>query len=148
MARGKFATKKIMDFVEKDFVALDENTLVGEAAKAMYERDVCSIIVTRNDSASGIRQAVGIITARDLLHRVVAVNKGPFKMTLDKIMSTPLITIGVNSSVEDAISLMRSKKITRLPMVNKAGDVLGIASLKSLVRIAPSRKEAQEAIGA
>jgi CBS domain-containing protein len=136
-----------MDFAEKDFVTLDENTLIGEAAKVMYERGICSIIVTRNDSTK-TRQAVGIITARDMIHRVVALNKGPFKMVLSQIMSTPLITIDRDSSVEDAISLMRGKKITRLPVVNKAGDVLAVASLKSLVRIAPSQKEAQDTIGA
>jgi CBS domain-containing protein len=63
-------------------------------------------------------------------------------------MSTPLITIGRDSSVEDAISLMRRKKITRLPIVSEAGDVLAVASLKLLVRVAPSKKEAQDAIGA
>jgi CBS domain-containing protein len=148
MAKSRFASRKIVNFAEKDFVTLDENTLIGEAAKAMYERDVCSILVTRNDNASGARQAVGIITARDMLHRVVAVNKGPFKVAVGQIMSTPLITIGRDSSIEDAISLMRRKKITRLPVVNDDGSVLGIASLKLLVGVAPSQKEAQDAIGA
>src|SRR5262245_65482074 len=117
MAKGGFAARKIIDFAENDFIALDESTLVGEAAKAMYERDICSVIVTR--SASGARQAVGMITARDMLHRVIALNKGPFKLTLGQIMSEPLITIGRDSSIEDAISLMRSKKITRLPVVDE-----------------------------
>ncbi|AFU59977.1 MAG: CBS domain-containing protein [Nitrososphaera sp.] len=147
MARGRFASKKVIDFAEKDFVTLDENTLIAEAAKAMYERDVCSIIVTRNDRASNTRRAVGIITARDMLHRVIALNKSPFKTVLSRIMSTPLVTIDRDSSIEDAISLMRSKKITRLPVINEAGDLLAVASLKSLVRIAPSQKEAQDAIG-
>jgi CBS domain-containing protein len=145
MARGRVA-RKVMDFAEEDFVALDENALVAEAAKAMYERDACSIIVTRSDAAK-TRRAVGIITARDILHRIVALNKGPFKMTLGKIMSEPLITIDRDSSAEDAISLMRSKNITRLPVVNDAGEVLGVASLKSLARIVPSQK-AQDAVGA
>jgi predicted transcriptional regulator len=34
---------KIIDFVDKDFVSLDENTMVAEAARIMYERDVCSM---------------------------------------------------------------------------------------------------------
>ena len=145
MARDRIS-RKVMDFAEEDFVALDENALVAEAAKAMYERDACSIIVTRSDAAK-TRRAVGIITARDILHRIVALNKGPFKMTLGKIMSAPLITIDRDSSTEDAISLMRSKNITRLPVVNDAGEVLGVASLKSLARIAPSQK-AQDSVGA
>jgi predicted transcriptional regulator len=55
---------KIIDFVDKDFVSLDENTMVAEAARIMYERDVCSMIVTRNDSVRLLRQLVRMITAR------------------------------------------------------------------------------------
>ena len=137
-----------MEFADKDFLTLDENTLIGEAAKAMYDRDACSIIVTSSDSASKARHAVGIITARDMLHRVIALNKGPFKVTLKQIMSTPLITIGEDTPVEDAISIMKSRNIARLPVVDQTGDVLAVASLMSLVGIVPGQSGVHGAIGA
>jgi len=127
------AQHKIIDFVDKDFVSLDENTLVAEAARIMYERDVCSVIVTRNDSENLFRQSVGMITARDFLQRVVAQSKGPFKLAVKDIMSTPLITISKETLVNDAIMLMKNKNIARLPVINDAGEVLGIVSLRSLV---------------
>src|ERR687892_158873 len=110
MVNTKKPSSKVIDFAEKDFVSLDENTLVAEAARIMYERDVCSVIVTHNDSERLLRQSVGMITARDFLHRVVAQSKGPFKLTLKDIMSTPLITIN-----------------------KEAGEVLGIVSLRTLI---------------
>lgn len=127
------AQHRIIDFADKDFVSLDENTLVAEAARIMYERDVCSVIVTRNDSEKLLRQSVGMITARDFLQRVVAQSKGPFKLAVKDIMSTPLITINKKTLVNDAIMLMKSKNIARLPVINDAGEVLGIVSLRSLV---------------
>jgi CBS domain-containing protein len=127
------APDKILDFADKDFVSLDENTLVAEAARTMYERDVCSVVVTRNDSEKLHRQSIGMITARDFLQRVVAQSKGPFKLAVKDIMSTPLITINKETSVNDAIMLMKSRDIARLPVINDAGEVLGIVSLKSLV---------------
>jgi CBS domain-containing protein len=127
------AQHKIIDFADKDFVSLDENTLVAEAARIMYERDVCSVIVTRNDSEKLLRQSVGMITARDFLQRVVAQSKGPFKLAVKDIMSTPLITINKETLINDAIMLMKSKNIARLPVINDAGEVLGIVSLRSLV---------------
>ncbi len=127
------APNKVIDFTDKDFVSLDENTLVAEAARIMYERDVCSVIVTRNDSEKLFRQSVGMITARDFLQRVVAQSKGPFKLAVKDIMSTPLITINKETLVEDAITLMKSKNIARLPVINDAGEILGIVSLRSLV---------------
>jgi len=122
---------KIIDFTEKDFVSLDENTLVAEAARIMYERDVCSVIVTRNDKQ--FRQSIGMITARDFLQRVVAQSKGPFKLAVKDIMSTPLITVNNETLTNDAIMLMKSKNIARLPIINDAGEVIGIVSLRSLV---------------
>lgn len=133
MVRGKFASKKIIDFAERDFVSLDENILVGEAAKTMYERSICSAIVTHNDETSKLRLPIEIITARDMLHRVIAQNRGPFKATLKDIMSAPLITIDRNASTKDAILLMRSKNITRLPVLNEDGEMLGIVSLKLIL---------------
>ena len=59
----------------------------------MYERGLCSVIVTHNDVERRLRQSVGMITARDFLQRVVAHSKGPFKLAVKDIMSTPLITI-------------------------------------------------------
>lgn len=124
---------KVIDFADNDFVSLDENTLIAEAARVMHERDICSVIVTRNDSERLLRQSVGIITARDFLHRVIAQSKGPFKLALKGIMSTPLIIVNKNTLINDAIKLMKSKNITRLPVINEAGDVLGIVSLRTLI---------------
>jgi CBS domain-containing protein len=131
--RKKKPPREVIAFAKKDFVSLDENTLVAEAARIMYERDVCSVIVTRNDTNKLIRKSVGIITARDILHRVVAQSKGPFKLTLKDIMSTPLITINKDAPTNGAILLMKSKNITRLPVINEAGEILGVVSLKAFL---------------
>jgi predicted transcriptional regulator len=57
------------------------------------------------------------------LHRALADNKGPYKVTIKKIMSTPLITIDHQSSAADAVPLLRSKHIRRLVVAkNQTGD--------------------------
>jgi CBS domain-containing protein len=133
MVHTKKPHSKVIDVADKDFVSLDESTLVAEAARIMYERDVGSVIVTLNDSETLARQSVGIITARDFLNRVVAQSKGPFKLVLRDIMSTPLITIHKDALTNDAIMLMKDKNIARLPVINEAGEVLGIVSLRTLI---------------
>jgi signal-transduction protein with cAMP-binding, CBS, and nucleotidyltransferase domain len=133
MENTKKLPSKFIDFAERDFVSLDENTLVAEAARIMYERGVCSVIVTRIDGERLLRQSVGIITARDFLHRVVAQSKGPFKLALKDIMSTPLMIVNKDALTHDGIMLMKGKNITRLPVINEAGEVLGIVSLRTLI---------------
>jgi len=109
-----------------------------EAAKVMRDRDVLSILVTNSKNSN---EPIGIVTERDILYRVVAENKDPFKVTLKNVMSSPLITIAEEESVKDAILLMRSKHIRRL-MVKKAGgnDITGIITLMSIIGNVPSDK--------
>lgn len=134
MIRTK-APKRIIDLADRDFLSLDENKLVGEAAKIMYERDFCSVIVTRNERGQSqrFRRSVGIITSRDMLRRVIAQSKGPFKTKLKDIMSTPLVTARQDVPIAEAIQLMKDNNIARLPILNEDGEILAVAALKSLV---------------
>jgi CBS domain-containing protein len=86
---GKFASLR-------EFITLDEDTIVAEAAKVMRDKDTSYTLVVSKNS----KEPIGIVTERDMLYRVLAENLGPYKVTLKKIMSTPLITID-HQSPED-----------------------------------------------
>jgi len=141
---GKDGNLKAGKVADKTFVSLDENTLVADTAKTMYERKECTIIVTRNDPETRSRIPVGIITERDIIYRIVAQNRGPFKVMLKDVMSTPLVTIDSEASAEQALSIMKENDISRLPVVNKKGIIIGLLTMKMLVRRASiSSKVAQ-----
>jgi CBS domain-containing protein len=118
---------RVRDIVDTAFVTLDENTLVAEAAKALYAQERCTIMVTHRDAATGQRIPVGIITERDIIFRVVAQNRGPFKVTLKDIMSAPLITIDADKSVEEAMAILNKYKINRLPVIHDS-SIIGIVT--------------------
>ncbi len=139
-ARGLLNAGKIAD---RTFVSLDENTIVAEAAKAMYQSEGCSIIVTRNDPESGSRVPVGIITERDIIFRIVAQNRGSFKVVLKDIMSGPLITVYSDATAEEALSIMKEKNINRMPVLSRKGAIVGLLTAKSLVRKVPLDKSAR-----
>ena len=117
----------VRDIVDTAFVTLDENTLVAEAAKALYAQERCTIVVTRLDAGSGQRIPIGIITERDIIFRVVAQNRGPYKVTLRDIMSAPIITIDEDKSVEEAMAILNKHKINRLPVVHDS-SIIGIVT--------------------
>lgn len=131
-----YSHQRVIEVAENDFITLPEDDLVAEAAKTMRDKDVSSIVITRKGAQ---KEPVGIITERDIIHRVMAEHKGPFKVTVGKVMSSPLITVNPESSVTDAIALMRSKHIRRLPVVDELGQIVGIVTLKSAVGNMPSR---------
>ena len=116
---------RVRDIVDTAFVTLDENTLVAEAAKALYAQERCTIVVTHLDAGTGHRTPIGIITERDIIFRVVAQNRGPFKITVKDIMSAPLITIDADKSIEEAMEILNKHKINRLPVVHDS-SIIGI----------------------
>ena len=124
VAQGHDTVREIVDTA---FVTLDENTLVAEAAKALYAQERCTIVVTHLDAGSGQRIPVGIITERDIIFRVVAQNRGPYKVTLRDIMSAPIITIDADKSVEEAMAILNKHKINRLPVVHDS-SIIGIVT--------------------
>jgi CBS domain-containing protein len=124
----------VIDVAETSFISLDENTLVADAAKSLYERESDTIIVTRNDAKSGVRIPVGIVTQRDLIFRVVAQNKGPFKANIGSIMSAPVIVIQREAPLQEALEIMKQNKFSRLPVVTNSGDIIGLITMKMLVQ--------------
>jgi CBS domain-containing protein len=133
----------VRDIADTAFVTLDENTLVAEGAKALYAQERCTIVVTHLDAATGQRIPVGIITERDIIFRVVAQNRGPFKITLRDIMSAPIITIDADKSVEEAFAILNKHKINRLPVVHDS-SIIGIVTTGMVIRNVSIEKHAND----
>jgi CBS domain-containing protein len=110
-------SQQVREFLETNYTLLDEDTNVSEATRIMKEKGISSVLASSKKVAEGRAEPTGIITERDILYKVVAENKEPFKTTLKEILSSPIITINEDASVKDAVSLMRSKGIRRLVVV-------------------------------
>jgi signal-transduction protein with cAMP-binding, CBS, and nucleotidyltransferase domain len=121
-----YADKKAGDVAEKDVLVLDGSTYIAYAAKAMRDAGVSSVLVGRYEKLAGI------VTEKDILYRVVAEHRSPFKTVLKDVMSSPLITIDESVSVKDAIVLMRKNGIRRMP-VTKNGEIVGLLTLRSII---------------
>ncbi|AIC14593.1 CBS and zinc finger C2H2 domain-containing protein [Nitrososphaera viennensis EN76] len=126
--------RKVGELATPDMLVMDETSCVAEAVKAMKKKDFSSVLV----SHKGTKELVGIITERDILYKVVAENKGPFKTTLKEIMSTPLITVDESATVLEATLIMRNKGIRRLP-VKRKGEIIGLLTLMSIVGNMPGK---------
>ncbi len=116
---------------------MSKDTLVGEAAKVMRDKDASSVLVASNNNNNS-NEPIGIVTEKDIVYHVLAENKGPFKITLKDIMSSPLITILEKESIKDAILLMKSKHIRRLAIRNGEDNITGVITLMSAVENIPN----------
>jgi CBS domain-containing protein len=132
---------RVSDIVDRVFVTLDENTLVAEAARILYKQERRTIVVTHFNSTTGKRVPIGIVTERDFIFRVVAQNRGPFKTELKDIMSAPVVTIDVDKSVGEAMTILNEHQINRLPVIQD-GSIIGIVTTERILGNVPIEKHA------
>jgi CBS domain-containing protein len=108
----------------------DQN--IYAACRMMHENNIGCIIIVDRDSA-GQKKPVGIITERDVVHLLGTLNQTFTHKPLSKVMSKPLITVSINSSIKDAIQTMQQKNIRRLVLVDKE-EMVGVITDKDIFR--------------
>lgn len=94
---------KVRDIMTRPVISEDEEALVTKIAKDMAEQEIGSVVVT---SAS---KPAGIITERDIVSKVLLRNKRASEVKAKEIMSSPLITIEPQTSVEEACELVAER---------------------------------------
>ena len=110
---------------------LPANKKVRDAARLLRKTNVGSIIITQKGKAKGI------ITERDIVHKVVAAGRDASKTTLKSVMSRPLKVIKASDRVEAAALALRNNRVKRLPVVDKSGRLVGIITEGDLLRVYP-----------
>lgn len=75
---------------------------------------------------------VGIVTERDLVIKVMADERNPQETIISTCMSSPLVTIDPDASIEEAVETMTKRGFRRLPVV-KNNIIYGIFTVKDLL---------------
>ena len=114
-------SKPVKNYMDNDVVMLGKYTRTRDAARILrhYERD--DIIVTDEN-----KKAIGIVTDRDILGKVSDATVYAETTILKDIMSSPLITIEENATLQEALHKMRDHDIRKLPVISKKDQVVGI----------------------
>ena len=101
-------------------------TSVMSAAKTMRTARVGSLLVKKG------KKFVGILTDTDIVRRAVAGGKPLGKLTVEKIMTSPICTIESTQAVDDAQDMMGDLGVRHLA-VTKGGDIVGVVSVRDLL---------------
>jgi len=115
----------VKDIMTKAIISVDSSTTVFQVAKMMEQGGIGAILVKKDGTTSGI------ITDRDYAIKV-AVDKLSMDTSVEKVASFPLVTVSPNDSITAAASLMSSKKIRKLAVIED-GKVIGIITSTDLV---------------
>lgn len=103
----------VIKFTNPKMTVVASNLTIHDAAKAMAESKVDSILIFEHG------EIIGIITEKDILYDVVAKGLDPKKTVVKKITKSPLITIQKDATVKEAIKKMKKHDIRRLVVMDK-----------------------------
>jgi len=121
----------VRDIMSRNVRVVRPDTSVQEVVATMNKFNIGSIIVVQSE------RPVGIITERDILKRQVEPCLAPETLTARHIMSSPIITIDENASIEEAAVLMTKKRAKRLPVMSD-GKLVGIITYTDIVFKVPA----------
>ena len=124
--------KMVRDVMTKDPVAFSADTPIEQAAKAMSDRHVGSVVVMDND------KPLGIVTDRDITVRAIAKGSDPATTKLVEICSTDIAAVRPDQSVDDAIKLMKSHDVKRVLVVDHSKHA-GVVSLGDLTALGDAK---------
>lgn len=117
---------EIGPFVTRSVLTVEEGDSLREAATSMMERGVGSAVVMTNGKPSGI------ITDREAL-RAIAQGKDAAHSRVVDFVTGKLATVEPSLDIVDAARVMRQKGFRHLVVVDEAGELVGVFSMRDLV---------------
>ena len=118
----------------RELLMVTPSTTVLQAAQMMNERGTGSVLVTDGGALAGI------FTERDLMRRVVAVDRLPGATTVGEVMTSSLITCTPDATLSDCGNVMSERRIRHLPVVGPNG-VEGVVTTGDLLAHELKEKE-------
>jgi formate/nitrite transporter len=105
---------------------VDLNTTVAEVVKIMKQQGSGSVLVGEPGSAKGI------VSEADIVRRVVALEKDSANLKVDQIMTSPLISVDIATSVYEIYRTMADHHIRHI-LITDGGKQVGFISVKDLI---------------
>ena len=102
-------------------------TLVYDALVSMSEHRIGALLVLDGETLAGV------FSERDYAREVVLKGRTSKTTPVSEVMSTTVITVEPDQTVEECMNLMSGKRIRHLPVIHE-GKVLGVLSIGDLVQ--------------
>jgi signal-transduction protein with cAMP-binding, CBS, and nucleotidyltransferase domain len=123
---------KVEDVMSSPVVTINDTDTVLAATKLMRKNAIgCVVVVDKSG------KPLGLMTERDVVRRVAALDLLPSKVKAGKSMTKPVSTIESSANVTEAATKMRQLKIRRL-VVLQDGKPIGIITSNDIVDITPA----------
>ncbi len=119
--------RQLLDRKGHGIHSIDSEAPVLEALRIMAEHHIGALLVMRGDALAGI------LSERDYARKVVLLGRSSSETPTWEIMSSPVITIPLDSNIDHAMRLMTTNRVRHLPVMD-GKRVAGVVSIGDLVK--------------
>ncbi len=117
----------ILNGKSNELWSVKSDDLVHDAIRLMAEKGIGAVLVIDDEILSGI------LSERDYARKIFLENRSSSTARVSEIMTSNVITITSNNSVNECMSMMTDNDFRHLPVVEN-GKVLGMVSIGDLVK--------------
>jgi CBS domain-containing protein len=123
---------KIKDILTPEPQSISPDATLAEAGAKMKKLDVGILLVCKNE------RVIGALTDRDIVVRAIAEGFDPKTIRVSEVMSSDIFYCFADQDIQDAVEIMATGQIRRLPVLDRDKRLVGIVSLGDLaVRLPP-----------
>jgi len=119
--------RHLLDGKSRALFSIEPEDPVLEAVRMMADRHVGALLVMRGT------ELAGILSERDYARKVVLLGRSSAETPVWQIMTSPVVTVSPDNSIQDCMRLMTERRIRHLPVV-EGGRVVGMISIGDLVK--------------
>lgn len=116
-----FLLSRVGTIARADFIMVESNATVEDATKLMILKGLNYVLV----SARG--EVLGIVSKTDIIFKVISQNRSPSKVHVREVMTSPVIAVSPNTTVEEALEKMEKLNIRQI-FVHAFNTFIGVVS--------------------
>jgi CBS domain-containing protein len=124
---------KVRDFMTPLITTAEADTLVVDAARLMAAEDIGSLLVTKADVLAGM------VTRREIIAAQLLSDESYQLLRVSDIMTTPVVTIGPEADIGQAISLINQTGKRHIPVI-EGNDIIGLIATTDIIRVLATMK--------
>lgn len=119
--------RELLDRKGRAVYSVEPENPVLEAIQLMADHHVGALLVMRG------AELIGIVSERDYARKVILLSRSSHETPVWQIMSSPVVTVTTDQTLQDCMRLMTERRIRHLP-VTEQGTVSGVLSIGDLVK--------------
>ena len=119
--------KNVLNTKNNDIWSIAPDTFVYDALKLLAEKNIGALLVMHKE------KVVGIFSERDYARKIVLKGESSRTTTVKDVMTSGVITVTPEQSIDECMALMTDKHVRHLPVIEK-GNLIGLISIGDVVK--------------